>query len=94
MKEFERFSLQEENATFFDFAEDEKAVRTFEEGRAYLLEYLQNRYQGMNVSQINKDRQIQTEVIRYLRTNTGLSQRVIASLLSIDKGVVERIKLE
>ncbi len=92
LKEFERFSSQEDNAAFIDITEDVKAVRTVEEGRSYLSEYLQDRYQEIDVEQINTNKQMQTEIIRHLRTDTGLSQRVIASLLGIKKGVVERVK--
>lgn len=93
LKEFERFSLLVDNSTFIDI-EDEKAIRTIEEGRAHLTDYLGEQYNGLAIDQIKKDRQKQTEIIRYLRTNTRLSQRVIASLLGIDKSVVEKVKTD
>ncbi len=93
LKEFERFSLAEDNSTFIDI-EDEKTIRTIEEGRAYLSDYLRERYKGLAVEHIKEDRQKQTEIIRHLRTNTRLSQRVIASLLGIDKSAVEKVKTD
>jgi putative transposase len=93
LKEFERFSLQVDNSTFMDIEED-KTCRTIEEGRAYLSDYLRERYNGMTIEQIKEDRQKQTEIIRHLRTNTSLSQRVIASLLGINKSAVEKVKTD
>lgn len=93
LKEFELFSLEIDNAKFIDI-EDGKAIRTIEEGRAYLLDYLLQRYKGWTIELIKGDIQKRTEIIRHLRTNTKLSQRVIASLLCIDKSVVEKVKTD
>jgi DNA-binding transcriptional regulator YiaG len=76
------------------FIMEDKTCRTIEEGRAYLSDYLRERYNGMTIEQIKEDRQKQTEIIRHLRTNTSLSQRVIASLLGINKSAVEKVKTD
>jgi len=91
--EFERFSLEIDSSTFID-VEDGKAFRTIEQGRSYLADFLRVRYNGMIIEQIKEDTQIRSEIIRHLRTNTKLSQRVIALLLGIDKGVVEKVKTD
>ncbi|MGE5423140.1 MAG: REP-associated tyrosine transposase [Ignavibacteriales bacterium] len=92
LKEFERFSSEADNAKFID-VENEKSIRTMEEGRVYLFDYLRDRYKGLALEQIKGDIEKRTEIIQHLRTNTRLSQRVIASLLDIDKSVVEKVKM-
>lgn len=87
--EFERFSLEIDNTNIID-VDDNKDIRTIEEGREYLLDLLIEQYIGLTIERINEDPQKRTEIIRLLRTNTKLTQRVIASLLGIKKNVVER----
>jgi putative transposase len=88
--EFERFSLEIGIANFIDI-EDSKDIRTIEEGREYLMDFLLKQYIGLTIEQIMEDPQKRSEIIRHLRTNTNLPQRVIASLLGIKKNIVERV---
>ncbi|HWP96176.1 MAG TPA: transposase [Syntrophomonadaceae bacterium] len=89
LREFERFSLDLDDACFIDY-DNETFIRTADEGREYLLNYL--RTQGWKIDQIKQDKQLRTEIINHLRTNTRLSQRIIAKLLGVDKSVVEKVR--
>ncbi len=91
LSEFKKFSMEEDNTLFLD-SEIERSVRTLEEGRTYLKEYLKNNAIKKEIEQIKDDKQLRREVIYHLRAKTGLSQRVIAALLGINKSAVESIK--
>ncbi|MDD4803514.1 MAG: transposase [Syntrophomonas sp.] len=91
LSEFKKFSLQIDDTPFLD-SDDEKSVRTLEEGRAYLKEYLRNNAICIEIGQIKDEQQLRSEVINCLRTKTKLSQRAIATLLGINKSTVERQK--
>jgi REP element-mobilizing transposase RayT/DNA-binding transcriptional regulator YiaG len=91
LREFKKFSLQIDDTPFLD-SDDEKLVRTLEEGRAYLEEYLRNNVIFKEIGQIKDEIQLRSEVINLLRTKTNLSQRAIATLLGINKSTVERQK--
>jgi REP element-mobilizing transposase RayT len=92
IKDFERFSLESDDSTFID-CEDAKSIRTVDEGRAYLDDYLSQAF-DLEINQIKENKQLRKEIILHLRTHTGLSQRVIADLLGVDKSLVERVKLK
>jgi len=83
--------MEWDNSIFLD-SEDEKSIRTLEEGRDYLEEYLRSNVIVMGIKQIKEDKHLRNEVIQHLRAKTGLSQRIIAILLGINKSAVERIK--
>ncbi len=88
-KEFEHFSKEEDDFSFID-CHDDTRIRTYDEGKVYLTEYLQTRRPGLLMSQIKEDKLLRTEIIEHLRSVTNLSQRTIATILEVDKGVVER----
>ena len=92
VKEFERFSLEADDSTYIG-CEDEKPIRTLDEGRTYLEDYLSQAF-GLEINQIRENKQLRKEIILHLRTQTSLSQRVIAELLGVDKSLVERLKLK
>lgn len=89
LREFARFSLESDDLSFIDY-EDERAIRTINEGREYLSDYLQKK--GLEIEQLKQNKQLQFEIITHLRMNTGLSQRVIATLLNVHKSVVEKVR--
>ncbi len=91
VNEFERFSREQDDITFIDW-DNEPTVRTFDEGKTYLSSYLQSKKPGLTISQIKEDKALRKEIILHLRSETDLSQRMIAMLLEVDKGVVERTK--
>ncbi len=91
VNEFKKFSMESDNTPFPD-SEDEKPIRTLEEGRAYLEEYLVNNAIVKEIGQLKENKQIRSEVIHHLRAKTSLSQRTIARLLGINKNTVERNK--
>jgi len=91
VNEFDKFSMETDDTPFLD-CEAEKPIRTLVEGRRYLKKYLENRAIVKGIGQIREDKQLRSEVINHLRTQTGLSQRIIAILLEINKSTVERSK--
>lgn len=91
MYEFQTFSMESQQITFLD-CEDKKEIRTLQEGKTYLEEYIKRETPTIEISLIKEDKLLRNQVIRHLRTETSLSQRIIAQLLGVSKAVVERIK--
>lgn len=89
IREFERFSAVVGVESFID-VEDQPVIRTLDKGQAFLQQYLRQNGVTASVGAIGEDRHLCQRAISYLRANTGLSQRKIADLLGVDKGVVER----
>lgn len=89
--EFIRFSSEEDLGSYLD-CDEEKAVRTLEQGRQYFQEYLTRSHKGIQWDQLKQDAEIKKEVIRHMRTETDLSIRTISKLLDIDRNTVERIR--
>jgi len=89
IQEFKRFSNERDEANHID--EDEEMIKTLEDGRIYLEEYLAKKWPGAAREAINEDRVMRNEVIQELRSNTDLSIRKIAELLGVNRGVVERL---
>ena len=75
--------LESDDSTFIDY-ENEKPIRTLDEGRAYLDDYLSQAF-DLEINQVKENKQLRKEIILHLRTHTGLSRRVIADLLGVDK---------
>lgn len=90
IEEFERFSNERDEISFIEC--EEKEIRTMEEGEAFLANYLRSKEIDLETSNINENKQLRKEIILHLRSHTNLSQRVIADLIGVDKGVVERVK--
>lgn len=89
VKEYERFSEEIDDSNFID-CDQETEIRTSDQGRAYLIDYLSRKQLSMDINDIKKDKPLRDQIIIHLRTHTALSQRVIACLLEIDKTTVER----
>jgi len=89
IQEFKRFSNEQDDANYID--EDEEIIKTLEDGRTYLEEYLAKKWPGAAREMIHEDQAMRNEIIQELRTNTGLSIRKIAELLGINRRVVERL---
>ncbi|HHV15685.1 MAG TPA: transposase [Gelria sp.] len=89
IQEFKRFSNELDEAKYMD--EDDEMIKTLEDGRIYLEEYLAKKWPGTAREAIHEDRVMRNEVIQELRTNTDLSIRKIAELLGVNRGVVERL---
>lgn len=89
--EFKQFSIENNDLEIME--QDELSIRTLQEGKAYLEQYLNKNLPGMDITEIKKDKRILKKVILDLRTNTDLSIVKIADLLGINRGRVERIKL-
>jgi len=87
--EFKRFSNEQDEAKYID--EDDEMIKTLEDGRIYLEEYLAKKWPGATREAIYEDQVMRNKIIQELRTNTGLSIRKIAELLSVNRRVVERL---
>lgn len=85
---FKWFSHEKDDTNYMD--EETEMVKTVEEGRAYLEELIAHKWPGVAKTTIIKDKGRRNEVIRDLRSNTGLSIRKTAELLGVNRRVVER----
>jgi len=91
IQEFKKFSIEKDESEFLDV--EEGAVWTIEEGRAYLEEKLPKRWEGKSMQELIKNKESRTDLIVNLKTNTKLSVRAIADLLGINRGIVQKTKL-
>ena len=72
--------------------DDDETVRTLEQGRVFLEEYLKKNWQWVTGKELIKNVEIRTQVIRELKSNTRLSVRKIAELMGINRGVVQEVQ--
>lgn len=86
--EFKRFSKQDDDMEHID---EEDMIRTLDEGRIYLNEYLNSKWPGEEQTVLINDKLICSKIIENLRANTKLSIRKIAELLGVHRRVVERL---
>ena len=86
--EFKRFSTEKNDCQFMDL--DDMSICTLEDGEAYLGKYINKNWPGVDKAKLRKNKTIMNELIEYLRTNTNLSIVKIASLLGVNRGMVER----
>jgi putative transposase len=92
IREFRRLSLefdQNENE-FLDVTDKDKW--TIEEGKLFLEEYLKNNWPGKSLEELIMDTAKRNEIVAYMRGETGLSIRKIATLLSINRGSIQNVK--
>ncbi|MGE5417107.1 MAG: transposase [Acidobacteriota bacterium] len=90
LREFKRFSDQQDDCAFLD--ESEESIRTVEEGRQYLSEYMAKAWPGASLEDLLEDKKTRSELIKTLKIETSLSIRKIAELLGVNRRVVERVK--
>lgn len=86
---FMEFSRKSDDTEYIDDHRDR--MHTLEEGRTFLENYINGKWPGRESASILSDKILLREVIRMLGSSTSLSQRKIAALLEVDRGVVERI---
>lgn len=86
--EFKRFSKQYDDVEYID---DENLIRSLDEGRIYLNDYLDSRWPGVEKAVIIDDKLLCSEIVMNLRANTKLSMRKISELLGVHRRVVERL---
>ncbi|NLW62889.1 MAG: transposase [Syntrophomonadaceae bacterium] len=91
IRQFQKLSREQDENEFLDV--DDKRGWTIEEGRLYLEECLAKRWPGKNLEDLMKIKGIRREIILDLKTNTRLSGRGIARLLSINRGIVQKTKV-
>ncbi len=93
IRNFERFSSESCEIPFIG-CDEEMEIRTLYEGTAYLESYLKQNGYPQEIAKCREDKYLRTKIIQHLRTHTGLSQRTIAEIFRVDKGVVERVKMD
>ena len=91
IQEFKKLSIEKDESEFLDVKE--RTVWTIEKGRAYLEENLPKRWKGKSMQELIKDKESRTDLIVSLKTNTELSVRAIADLLGINRGIVQKTKV-
>lgn len=91
IQEFKNFSMELDEREFLDIEQVNAWME--EEGKYYLEEYLKKRWPGENLEDLMNKEETRTEIIVELKTNTRLSVRTIAALLGINRGVVQRTKV-
>lgn len=92
IEEFKAFSLVQEESRFLDI--EDSRIWTWEEGKAYLEELLKSRWPEKGLGELMTNKSTRKEVIADLKVNTGLSVREIASLLGINRGLVQKVKAD
>lgn len=90
IEEFKVFSLETDQSRFLDT--DEEHSWTLEEGKSYLQDYIALRWPDKNIENLMIHKDSRNEIIVYLKENTKLSVRSIASLLGINRGMVQKTK--
>lgn len=89
IRDFREFSNKMED-TFFPASGIGTEIRTLDDGKTYLERFLQKQAPPIEIKDLGKDKRLRQEVILHLKNHTDLSQRAIAILVGVDKGVVER----
>lgn len=90
---FKWFSHEKDDTNYMD-ENDGIIIKTVEEGRVYLEELIADKWPGVAKATIIEDKGRRNEVIRELRSNTGLSIRKTAELLGVNRRVVERLAVK
>lgn len=91
IEEFIKFSHEKDDTEFSDFP-DEREIRTLADGRAYLENYLKEKWVGRSWEDVLIHNQ--KEIIEHFRSHTQLSVRTIAELFGVNRNVVQRIRVE
>lgn len=89
---FKAFSLEQDDTQYMDL-EDGK-IWTMEEGKSYLEDYLKIRWAGKSIAELIAGKDTRTDLIVELKSNTRLSIRDIASLLGVNRGIVQRTLID
>jgi len=89
VKELIRFTMERND---FQCLDQDEGIRTLEEGKAYLEQYMKKNWTAVDKVEIDKDKRIVNDLIVELRRNTSLSIVKIALLLGVNRGMVERIR--
>lgn len=91
IQEFKKISMEQDESKFLDVEEGD--IWTPEEAKSYLENYLTERWSGKRLEDLINDKNTRTEIIVYLKINTRLSVRKIADLLGINRGIVQKTKV-
>ncbi len=90
IKEFRLFSMEKDERKYLEV--DEQIIWTAETGKSYLEEYLKQEWPGKSLQELINNKDIRAALIMDLKLNTNLSIRVIADLLGINRGIVQKTK--
>ncbi|HWP98071.1 MAG TPA: transposase [Syntrophomonadaceae bacterium] len=93
MKLFINFSLVEDDTVYLDVEEQPiRDITTEQEAIAFIANFLRSRQSHFSIYDLSSNKVMRNEIIAQLKIRSTLSARSIASLLNVDRGVVERVK--
>lgn len=70
----------------------DEAAWTLEEGKLFLLEYLNKVWPGNSLEELMMNPETRSEIAGHMRGKTNLSVRKIADLLGVKRGSVQYVK--
>ena len=88
--EFNRFSMETDPNHYLDITDE--AAWTLEEGKLFLLEYLNKVWPGNSLEELMMNPETRSEIAGHMRGKTNLSVRKIADLLGVKRGSVQYVK--
>jgi DNA-binding transcriptional regulator YiaG len=96
IKEFIEFHNYGDHDEFIEYPEEEKQLKEISnenEALNYVSSFLQEKANTIDLLIIKRDSVLRNELIRHLKERSSLSIRQIANVLSINRGMVERLKI-
>ena len=96
IKEFIEFHNYGDHDEFIEYPEEEKQLKEISnenEALNYVSSFLQEKANTTDLLIIKRDSVLRNELIRHLKERSSLSIRQIANVLSINRGMVERLKI-
>lgn len=91
IRQFKLFSIEKDESKFLDL--EESNILTVEEAKSYLEEYLAKRWVGKSMEELINNKDSRRVIITDLKTNTRLSVRTIANLLGLNRGIVQKTRV-
>lgn len=91
IREFKLFSIEKDESEFLDL--EESNILTVEEAKSYLEEYLAKRWVGKSMEELINNKNSRRVIITDLKMNTRLSIRAIANLLDLNRGIVQKTRV-
>ena len=91
IQEFKKFSIEKDESEFLNL--EEGNIWTVEEAKSYLEEYLTKRWGRKSMEELINNNDTRRVIIMDLKTNTRLSVRAIANLLGLNRGIVQKTRV-
>jgi REP element-mobilizing transposase RayT len=93
---FMKFSQAEDNHDFLEYKEDnqtKKDINTYQKASNFRDQYLKRNHLELILLRKRRNKIFRDKLIRELKENSILSNREIANLLEINRGIVQLVKL-